>query len=449
MKVRSHLLSTAVLSCLLCPMASQAANWLELQGVEAPNAPALNVFGFVQAQHQVDTLRPAKGMVGALAPYNGQSAVFNLVAPDQTVGTQTQIFRARPGVRGIIPNTDGKINYFVLAEFGNNGLTRESRPVLSDASLTFNYIPGARVRLGQFKAPTGEEAMQGVNVMDYMNFSTVTDQLLNERFFSAHAPDGRSTNIPAGTVGADMVGAVSGFRDVGLQVFDWFKLGNRWEVGYAAMLSKGNGISWTDNDSNLDTTLRMQASYLLNPQSKGVKREDVMMYAWHQEGKRNFSGQNITRTREGYGLTYRQGDWRAGGEFIRGKGMIFNGHNPPFNDVGGAAAEPVATVSLADGLADGYALDAGYKVMSNTWLNLRYDIYHRNTQSSALQRDFDTWTTGVQYNFSPKLRLDVNYEFRKMFVPYANSLSGAALTNAQAIASSMADRWGMQLTWTY
>lgn len=438
------------LSALLAAPMTQAANWLAIQGAEGPKAEAAQFFGFIQLQHQNNHQRPVTGLSGALAPYNNQDAVFNLVAPDQNNATQTQLFRARPGLRGVIPGTDGKINYFLLAEFGNNGLTREHRPVFSDASLTFNYIPGARLRLGQFKTPTGEEALQAVNVMDYLNFSTATDQLLNERFFKAHpTTDGRAHNIPGGTLAADMTGAVGGFRDIGLQIFDWFQVGN-WELTYAGMLSQGSGIDWDDQDRHLDSTLRLQASYLLNPATRGAKREDLTLFAWKQEGKRQFAGDEVNRERSGYGLTFRQGNWRAGGEYLQGKGMIFNGPNPPFNDLGAPAAEPVSTLITRNGTADGYALDIGYRLLPQTWLNLRYDIYHRGTHSPALQRDFTTWTAGIQYQFTPKLRLDFNYELRDLKVPHANAIpAGAQRNNALAIADSMADRWGLQLTWMY
>lgn len=71
------------------------------------------------------------GLTGAasITAYNGQTPLFNLVAPDNEHREQLQIFGARFGARGVIPGTGEKINYFVLTEFGNNGLTREnSRP---------------------------------------------------------------------------------------------------------------------------------------------------------------------------------------------------------------------------------------------------------------------------------------------------------------------------------
>lgn len=444
-------ISTALLYCLVFAPSVQAANWLQQQGTEAANAETITFFGFIQGQYQSNNSKPIGALQGSAAIYSGKDPVFNLVGPDLNTSSQAQIFRARPGVRGVVPNTNNKINYFLLGEFGNNGATIASRPVLTDASITLNHIPGARVRVGVFKAPTGEEALIPVNIMDYLNFSTVTDNLLNERFFKAHETVAGRTDFaaPTGLTKADLNGNFSGFRDTGIQIFDWFHVSNKWEIGYAAMLSRGNGTDWSDRDSNLDTTVRLQASYLLNPASKGAKREDITVYGWKQDGKREFSGQNYDRSRNGFGATYRQNKIRAGAEFISGKGMIYYGPNIPFNDLGGSAQLPTQTIDLA-GEANGYALDIGYNIFNKTWLNARYDVYNRSTENAALRRDFNTLTTGIQYNFSPTLRLDANYEFREMSVPNPEALTaGASRNNAIMIANNMADRWGVQLTWLY
>lgn len=460
-KIRNLSVMSAIAVCFLTtPL--HAANWLQLQGTEAPNAGAANFFGFIQAQYQANEIRPVTGLQDttvtaatlAASQYNNHDPVFNLVGPDSSSSTQFQIFRARPGVRGVIPNTNNKINYFFLVDVGNNGATRASRPVITDASLTFNYITGARIRVGAFKAPTGEEALIPVNNMDFVNFSTVTDNLLNERFVQKYTTT-RITNNPTAptTQVSELDGNFSGFRDVGIQVFDWFNLKNGWELGYAAMLGQGNGTNWSDRDNNLDKTFRLQTSYILNPASKGMKREDVTLYAWKQDGARDFGGRNYDRSRDGFGVTYRQGKLHAGAEYIHGKGMIYNGPNLPFNDIGGTAAEPVQLIDLA-GEANGYAVNAGYNIFTNTWFNLRYDVYHRSTARADLQRNFNTLTAGVQYQFTPKLRLDANYEFRNMEVAHPESFAKTGngpviLNNAQRIAESIADRWSLQLTWHY
>lgn len=440
------------------PLAS-ATNWFQLQNNEAPGAPAYKFWGFIQPQFVHNTGGAIEGVSAppGLKAYNGQTPLFNQVAPDQNSGDQFQVFRARPGVRGVIPGTDGKINYFLLGEIGNNGLTRAKPAVFSDATVTFNYIPGARIRLGLGRLPMGEEAMTGVQVMDYINFSNVTDSLLNERFvlpYSTTRPTSPILGVPMAS--SQLTGAVGGFRDTGVEVYDWFKHG-KWEYTYALMLSNGNGLSFSDDNGSKDVTGRLQASYVFG--GNGPKREDVTAYIWHQQGKRTFAGTDYNREREGVGFKYLRHGLRFSGEYIQGKGMIFIGPNPPFNDIGGTTAfEPVTLMALADSnKASGYYLESGWRFLPKWEADLRYDYLDRLSNSSYDERKFTTWTLGAQYFYSPKVRVTVNYAIRKLDVPADTTpgLSGTAvaqktqLDDANTIAKSMGNQLSVQLTWLF
>ncbi len=186
--MKKTILATAVVAACAHAPASFATNWFQLQNNEQPGAAPYNFWGFIQPTYTHVDASPVNGITAppGLVPYNGHVYLGNMVAPDLTHTDQLQMFRARPGVRGVIPGTDEKINYFALGELGNNGLTRERPAVFTDATATFNYIPGARVRVGLGRLPLGEEAMQGVQLMDYINFTNVTDQLLNERFVTPY-----------------------------------------------------------------------------------------------------------------------------------------------------------------------------------------------------------------------------------------------------------------------
>lgn len=159
-----------------------AANWLMLQGAEAPSAaPAAKVWGFLQP-----TYARTGGEKLAAGPWAGQNAVFNVIAPDLQTSDTFYVARARIGVRGQNFPLNSKINYFLMAEFANNGLTASNggAAMLADASVTLNYIPGARIRVGQFKYPGAEEGLQAYPITSpYVNFTNATDQLLLERFF--------------------------------------------------------------------------------------------------------------------------------------------------------------------------------------------------------------------------------------------------------------------------
>ncbi|MCW8955964.1 MAG: OprO/OprP family phosphate-selective porin, partial [Gammaproteobacteria bacterium] len=161
-----------------CLMSSQlnAANWLMLQGTEKEAAaPAIKMWGFIQAQYQND-------MSDAHA--NGSYIPPKLVGPNLESQQQFNINRARLGARGTGFPLDSKVNYFLLTEFGYNGITaaNEGATHITDASVTLNHIEGARIRLGLFKTPGVEEGLQAIHVFDYINFSQVTNQAMLERF---------------------------------------------------------------------------------------------------------------------------------------------------------------------------------------------------------------------------------------------------------------------------
>lgn len=440
--------------------AAFATNWFQLQNNEAAGAPAYKLWGFIQPQYVRNEGGSVNGIAApaGLAAYNGQTPIFNEVGPDLNSREQAQIFRARPGVRGVIPGSGENINYFVLGELGNNGLTRERPAVLTDASVTFNFIPGARIRAGLGRLPLGEEAMLGEPAMDYINFSNVTDSLLNERFAVPYT----SARTHAPVLGvpfqqSKVVGAVGAFRDVGIEIYDWFNH-EQWEYAYALMASQGNGVSFDRdfNSGNSDVTGRLQASYIFG--GNGPKREDFTVYAWHQSGNRAYSGNTYARVREGAGAKYVQGNLRLSGEYIRGKGMIYVGSNPPFTDIGGTAFEPVDQMAVElTNESKGYYLDMGWKLDPQWEADLRYDMLDKMSNSAFDERISTTWTIGGQYFYSKALRFVVNYEVRKLAVanPYATGTSGTALqqqtqlNDAGIIANSIGNRLSLQLTYQF
>ena len=440
--------------------AALATNWFQLQNSEPAGAPAYRFFGFVQPQYVYNEGGAVNGIAApaGLAAYNGKTPVFNLVGPDQNSRDQFQFIRARPGFRGVIPGTDEKINYVVLAELGNNGLTRERPAVLTDAAVSFNFIPGARIRAGLGRLPLGEEAMLGEPAMDYINFSNVTDSLLNERFTIPYS----STRTHAPVLGvpfqqSKVTGSVGAFRDVGIEVFDWFT-NEQWEYAYALMLSQGNGVSFDRdaNSGNSDLTGRLQASYVFG--GKGPKREDVTVYAWRQTGDRAYAGSNYNRVREGFGAKYLQGSLRVSGEYVQGKGMIYVGSNPPFKDIGAPAFEPVDLMAVeSSNESKGYYLDMGWKFDPQWEADIRYDMLDKMSNSAFDERISTTWTVGGQYFYSPALRFVVNYEIRKLSVPNPNATGTSGTTlqqqtqlkDAGIIADSMGNRLSLQLTYQF
>ncbi len=423
MKLKKLVLNTAL--ALGMTGTANAANWLALQGTEPPgSADRAKLWGFIQPQYFYTENTKLKA-----GPWKGQKAVFNQAGPERTSSNTFQMRRARIGVRGTNFPLDSKTNYFLLIEAGKNGITEfDSAVAATDASVTFSHIPYARLRVGQFKTPTAEEGLQAIHVFDYINFTTGTDQMLLERFVDE---DGSRTDPTDNRTKNGLNGSVSAFRDIGVQVFDIIQAPRNWEVSYALMVGNGNGINRTDNNNEKDyygyfSTAKVFAG-------KGARRQELKMFAWGQTGERTLEyvngvqgDQDFDRDRWGVGFTFRKDKYRAAAEYVDSDGMIFNGTDG--GAVAGAlnnAGTTVASVNMApNGESESYYIHAGYLVMPNLELDVRYDFLDRLSDSKTGEREFTTWTVGFQYFFNRKTRAIVNYEFRDADAPGFSSSAG-------------------------
>jgi hypothetical protein len=403
-KRKIALMIAGIAGCLMTQSA-YSANWLMLQGTETEKqgqAPRAHLWGFIQAQYQYDNSDPNP---------NGGYNPPKLIGPNLDDQSQFNVNRARIGVRGTGFPLDSKVNYFILAEFGNNGITYgDDGKNLTDASITLNHIPGARVRMGLFKYPGAEEGLQAIHVFDYINFTSVTNQLLLERF-----PQESDTNRPASpTPNADMnrfSRSVGAFRDTGIQIFDMFKAGS-WENSYAIMVGNGNGLNYGDNDDNKDLYLYLSTENVFG--GKGGRREGWKTFAWYQDGKRTNASdptQEQDRTRYGVGTKYLKRPFRASAEYMAGKGMIFQGQHRPLH-------------MYNDGEAAGYYVEGGWYIPNTKWeIDLRYDSYTRDenfvnpsppppSSQPGDESTVDTITVGAQYHFNKKTRINTEYAAR-------------------------------------
>ncbi len=411
-----------------------ATNWLQLQGNEAPKAPAFRMFGFIQPTYTYIDAAPLTTLQGATAAQNGKYSTLNLNWPNLEHPHQFQVMRAALGARGKLSD---EVNYLVALDAGQNGTTYYHDVVLTDASLTFNFIPGARVRAGLFKLPTSEEALMAVNTSSpyVYNSNAVLYMLVGLPVQT----DGGAINA-SGTSSANLSSGFSGYRDWGVQVYDWFNQG-QWEYSYAAMVSNGDAIDRPiDSDSRKDLTVRFQASYLLG--GPGPNREDVSAFIWRQSGARLFGTQYYSLLREGTGLKYLQGDYRATAEYLRADGMVVGGQTPPF------VGQPFA--AGLNEKASGWYVEGGWRFLPQWEVDLRYDYLDFMTQTAANEREFATTTLGIQYFINPPTHIIFNYEWRNMKVtnPFAIA-AGAARNNALVIAENQGDRISLQLTWSF
>jgi hypothetical protein len=411
---------TAILLALTAAFASQsaqAANWLMLQGTEADHqAPRAKVWGFAQVDYQQtdDTKLPS-----------GATAAFNQMAPQLTTSSGFNIKRARIGIRGANLPLDSKVNYFLMTELGNNGITTGgsgTQGQLTDASITLNHIPGARVRVGIFKTPGSEESFKGIPVFNYINFTSATDRLLLER-----KVDDSGTSPLVDTITGTRTDPAFAVRDTGIQVFDSFKQGD-WEHSYAIMYGNGNGLAMTDNDKNKDLYLYLSTEKVFG-NSTGPRRHGMKFYAWSQTGKRTVDIAETTPTefdrgRKGLGMSYFDCKYRVAAEYITADGMIFGG------PLGGVAGNDLTV--FTDQKSNGYHIDLGYRIKTNIELNARYDLLNNATDTDAQsgtnadkERQFTTTTLGAQYFFNKKTSVRLNYEIRDITAPNVPSTGPA------------------------
>jgi hypothetical protein len=448
------LVKTIGATLLTCATTAQAANWLMLQGTEPDGqSERAHVWGFIQVQYQKDNSDPnAAG--GYIPP--------KLIGPDLDTQGAFNVNRARIGVRGTGLPLDSSVNYFLLAEFGNNGITaaNDGNPRVTDASVTISKIPGARIRAGLFKYPGAEEGLQAIHVFDYINFTTVTNQLLLERFPNDNGSYDSQVNLAPTTLPSQngmsaFNSSVGAFRDVGVQVFDTFKVSN-WEHSYAVMFGNGNGLNFGNPDDHYDTYLYWSSELVFG--GKGGRREGLKLFAWDQSGKRLFDTTNDSvynptkhdRDRSGLGVKYLQKPFRASAEYMQGEGMIFVGQDKSTFNIQPPTAPPAALAAGngVDGKANGYYLEGGYYIPGTDWeIDLRYDVYNRLTDNAALptgqtlEMKFETLTLGAQYHINKKTRINMEAAGRDYNAP---DFSSGAGPNANLDGVNM--RYGVQLT---
>ena len=436
---------------------AHAANWLMLQGTEAQDAAErAYVWGFIQAQYNKDMSDP--NATGGYVPPK-------LLGPDLDSQDGFNINRARIGVRGTGFPLDSRLNYFALLEMGNNGITAGNGAFarLTDASVTLNYIPGARIRAGVFKTPGSEEALQAIHVFDYINFTEGANILLNERSPNksytpcpAVSPTTPVCNAASGNTGpyteAQLQGGakfdsnptpVGAFRDVGVQVFDAFDVGNDWEVSYAGMIGNGSGIEFSNSDGEYDKYLYLSLEKKLG--GKGPKAEGLKFFGWGQWGSRLLDITNDTtanlvkydRNRAGLGLKYMAKPFRFTAEYIKADGMIFEGPDKTNWYFTGPA-----NGNGADAKAFSWYAEAGWYIPKTKFeLDARFDTMTRNKDRND-QHTFDKWTLGAQYHFNPKTRVTLNYEIRDFKCDSGN----AACNNVNLNLKGVGDKVGLQLT---
>ena len=433
-KIVLSLISVSVLS-----MGLNAADWLSIAGTQPSfvkkdgkkvvnhnNKP--HFWGFVQVGYQKD--------YGRIFEKSGVNKTpFVMLPPNLDSQSGFEVNRARLAVRGMV-DKNNQLDYFFMTEFGEDGITKPaghaSHNYLTDASITYNGIPYVHVRAGQFKYPGSEEGMRAVFASEYRNFSTAGNQLLLERFLPNNATQ---TTDPAGIIvyQAAPTQSVGAFRDRGVEVFNTTHIKKNITLSVAGMLGNGTGLS-SENSSGKMTYYGYLASEYLFGKGKAYYTQSVKGYIWYQNGKRRLNNINYDRERYGMGIDYFHNGLRVDVEYIKAKGMIYNGAKD-------ADSSPFATdwqyqiAAEKKNVADGGFISAQYYILpKKVEVLARYDYLNRLTNSVKDERDFKTTTLGLSYHFKGPNRIDVNYAFRDITAP-GNPVAQKILDNVGNLLS--------------
>ena len=276
-----------------------AANWFKLRGTEpGGTAHTLQLWGFLQPTFVKDNSDEIDGAVGGASAMNGDKLVQGTIPPDRTSQKSFFMRRARIGIRGTMLPINNDIDYFILTEWGQNGVTRaDGGATLLDASVTFNQFSrgldddglqklGARVRVGQFLFSQTSESLShstpGRRVHVFMPESTF--QLALRRL----ASDNARSNWPEDEV------PVNAARDIGVEVFDWVEFkdpvfgGGPLEFTYSAALGNGTTIGELNRDDNFRRYYWLSIAKLWDD-TRGPRRHDVQLYGFYQKGDIEFN----------------------------------------------------------------------------------------------------------------------------------------------------------------
>lgn len=466
-------MAAAVSAALGTSGQAAAADWVMAQAMEPPTTTH-KFFGVAQASYTnyygCDKLEGMRNVgANAFSALNGSYNAMCRVGPEfHDKQSDLNLDNLAIGLRGnLIP---GKINYFVMANAGMNAAnyspldsSRAHTISLTDATMTFSYVPGVRVRAGLMRKPGPEEMYQAIDSNSYMWPTDFIARVQIEKFFKVNSKG--TTIIPGqgyGTAIKTGYDSDAG-RDWGFQFFDTFKSG-KWTSTYAVMVGNGSGIhKIRDYNNKKDLNLYFSTEYDL-PGGKGPNKHGIKGYVYHQGGTRNFEtdasgtlSQDFKFTRQGGGVKALgeifgegRGTHRLGLDLMYADGMIF--YTPTGNVVDEAFGGQVQIAAEKGNKARGLTLDYGYYLNDKWNFGVRYaqhDVLYATigtaTWGASDKRVIKQLTFAVNYHLSPATRVTFNLEPRdaKAPNPNANAINEA---NSQIVVNAVGARYGLLLT---
>ncbi|HEC11852.1 MAG TPA: hypothetical protein ENI80_01125 [Acidiferrobacteraceae bacterium] len=491
---------------------AEAANWFKLRGTEpGGTAHTLQVWGFLQPTFVNYDTSAISGAVGKASPLNGTLPIPGTVPPRRTDKSSFYLRRARIGIRGTMIPISNDIDYFILTEMGQNGITRpDHNMTVLDASVTFNQLAGKRrddgskglgmrFRMGQFLFSQTSETLSnstpGRRVHIWMPEATFQNAL-GRRVYDQGPGNFTGTKV-------------DGARDIGLEVFDWTEFGDPnspYEFTYSLGVSNGDGIGIQNADRNYRYYGWLSFAKLFD-NTRGPRRHDAQVYGFYQTGDIRFNNdlngdgvpdhkqinpvtglgglaacggvdacrianagnaKDINQKYWGIGVQYFNrpfkgyGQVRFNAQYEKAQGLTFDGQQVPSALFSGPLFENFGLRYNPDGVNEGFYIDAGYDINKHlgikkrTTINLRYDEYDRNKGNAGRAIHTEQLTLTGEYFFHKKARLTLSYGWRKWDANdrTAGKIIGSSGTpasrhNGNAVLSGVGNRFGAQVTFIF
>lgn len=316
---------------------------------------ALLAFSFTSSYGQgcEDDAAPV-GATGV--PTTSSMTVFGYIQPQFITQTDESTFnfkRARLGVRGRINRS---FSYYVVLE--TSAFIGGGDAYLLDAFITYDKYEWTKFSLGSFKQPFGREVTTACHSLTTIDRAIVADQLI----------------APQRDLGLMMLGGTS-----------------KTKFRYQLALMNGRGLGVKDNNTKKDLIGR--ASYqvfdFLN-----VGASFRSGYPTNNEDDRTTYGFDALLTYKGFNLQ---------GEYIHDEGDYNRAAG------GGCGVEPLPLGTERQGA---YVM-ASYDVNDKIQPVFKYEYFDADIDQDVLGYQ-EMMTFGVNYFFSPKTRLQVNYQAKEI-----------------------------------
>ena len=312
---------------------------------------------------------PASGV-----PSTSSLNVFGYIQPQYNTyftdkGENTFNFkRARLGVYG---RANRSFSYYVVLEA--SAFIGGGDAYLLDAFVTYDKHEWAKVSLGSFKQPFSREVSTACHSLTTIDRSIVADQLV--------APQ----------------------RDMGLMFLGG---SSKTKFQYALAVMNGRGLEVNDNNEKKD--IIGHASYQI--------LDFMNVGASYRYGYPN--NEDDTRTTYGIDALIKYKDLTVQGEYIYDEGDYNRAAG------GGCGAEPLELGKKRDGA---YIM-ASYDINEKLQPVFKYEYFDQDTDLKKIGYQ-ERMTVGVNYFFSPKVRLQINYQAN--IETYINTDNDALLMQMQ------------------